>query len=234
MRIGLAICVVLHGFVLQKRREYFYYIFATSIHFAAVALVCVILLEKIIRNSRGSLVIFLIAMASIFIVSSQIAYFSFLDERINTYLSMKQSSYTEPLRNYRQFLFILFILLINWFIVDRKISYKGILNVSCITALVVSYSFRDLNIFSSRFANIAMSFYPIILAKAVQKNRDLIFVFPAVSCIIFALYTRVKEDNQNHKISPNGIYFQWKIVNILNILVRLVGVNYIGVGLFIR
>lgn len=190
MRIGLAICVVLNGFILQNRREYLYYIFAISIHFTAVVLVCVILLEKIIRNSRGSLVIFLIALIGIFISSSQIENFIFIDERIEVYLSMKNSNYNEPLKNYRQFIFILLILLINWFIVDRKISYVGILNVSCITALVVSFSFRDLNIFSSRFTNIAMSFYPIIVARAVQTNRDLIFVFPAVMCVVIALHTR--------------------------------------------
>lgn len=96
---------------------------------------------------------------------------SFIDPRIEIYINWETEGYGLPVTSYAQFAFHFLVFLVG-LLAYKKLDNKRmsrLIELQLIGLLIFIF-FRDFAIFSFRLANIATSFYPLILLAIVTKD----------------------------------------------------------------
>lgn len=170
-RIGWACLIILYGYTFKGPIKYCFYVLGTGIHLTSLYLIYVLLgsqcnsFEEKLINKKFSFYI----LISLF-VSLNIVALSFIDPRIELYISWKEEFYGNKVSTFYQPFFIIFILFFAYRLIEAS-QQRIFLTRSFLLALATFFFFSHYAMFAHRLTNIAFTLYPIAVAIAIKNNN---------------------------------------------------------------
>jgi hypothetical protein len=171
LRLGLACAMIIYSYTLNGKLKYLGYFFGFSIHFTGLVLISLFTYFELILKKKPSLIKKIFPFIVIFLFGFFINYLGALDPRIDLYLNWDKSGYGVPVNDYKQPLFIFFIVLFHLYFNKKTISDFDLFTFCYLSSLMIFVSFSDYAIFSYRLSNVAISLYPITIAKMFECSR---------------------------------------------------------------
>lgn len=171
LRIGLAVALIIFSYTYNNKFKYFGYLLGASMHFTGLVLIFLLIYYDFIIKNRTSFLRVVFPLFVIFFVGFFINYLGALDPRIDLYLNWDRDGYGAPVNDFKQPSFIAVLLFIHLYFFRKSLLDVDIFIFCYLAAIVIFVSFSDYSIFSYRLSNVAMSLYPITIAKIFESNR---------------------------------------------------------------
>jgi hypothetical protein len=171
LRIGLAMSIAAIAFVSNYKYRYVLYIFAGLTHLSILSFICIAEYAKFlvkIRSNSIRAVGILVAIIMLFLVGKYLYLFSFLDDRIETYVKGFYSTYEgygAPVHSYIQPLFH-FAILAPFLVFRRRLRKDKMLDTLVLIqvfGIATFFAFSDNGIFAFRLTSAILSLYPVLI-----------------------------------------------------------------------
>lgn len=193
LRIGLAIATIIFSYTIDSKLKYLGYLFGFSIHFTSLVLISLFVYYDLILRNSSSVIKKIFPFLIIFLFGYFINYLGALDPRIDLYLNWDKEGYGAPVNDYKQPLFTVFIILFHLYFNKKSIVNFDLFTFSYLSSLMIFFSFSDYAIFSYRLSNVAISLYPITIAKMYECSRPKIN--KVFGIFIFILLVSLRENS---------------------------------------
>ena len=193
LRVGLAIALIIFSYTFDTKFKYLGYFFGFSIHFTGLVLISLFIYYDFFLKKNPTLVKKLFPFIIIFLFGFFISYLGVLDPRIELYLNWDKEGYGAPVNDFRQPLFIFFIIIFHIYFSKKNISDFDLFTFCYMSSLIIFFSFSDYAIFSYRLSNVAISLYPITIAKMFESSRP--DLNKAFGITIFTVLVSLRENS---------------------------------------
>ena len=192
-RVGLAVAIIIYSFTYKSNLKYLGYLIGLSIHITSAVLLALLVYYDLFLKNKYSFVRILFPFVCIFIAGLFIEYLGAIDPRIDIYLNWNREGYGDPVSDFKQPIFILFLLIMHLYFFRVKLFSSDLFIFCYLCALLTFISFSEYAIFSYRLSNIAISLYPITLAKIFETNRPSLNKVFAI--ILFILLVSLRDNS---------------------------------------
>lgn len=193
LRVGLAIALIIYSYTLDTKFKYLGYFFGFSIHFTGLVLISLFIYYDLFLKKNPTLVRKLFPFIIILFFGSFISYLGILDPRVELYLNWDKEGYGAPVSDFKQPMFIFFILLFHIYFSKKSISDFDLFTFCYVSSLIIFFSFSDYAIFSYRLSNVAISLYPITIAKMFESSRP--DLNKAFGILIFTVLVSLRDNS---------------------------------------
>lgn len=190
IRIAFAICLILHGWLYGNKFSLIFYAIAIAMHLASLTLIGIIFCSYLVNKTKQKLGILILFATTVSLIGHNLEKLSYFDPRISTYISWDAENYGQPVSGFGHSILIIFLLIVKYYFLDKRFRIFDIISTSLILALTISLSTRDYAIFSYRITNIAISFYPIVIAGIFSSTRPYSLKSVAIGTYFYSVITR--------------------------------------------
>ena len=181
LRVGLAVNLVLAGWLSQGIIRYVFYVFGVSIQFTSLMLVGLITSYEF--QKRKKLLIRTLPFLFIIMIGYGLSYLKFIDPRIEIYLNWDEEAYGRATSSFTILIYSSLLLFLSLYRSNFKID---IYVFSFLFSGIVFLSFLDVAIFSHRLTNICLSLYPFFVAKILKEPLPVYFKLITMMIIVCA------------------------------------------------
>ena len=185
LRVGLAVNLVLVGYLAKGKIRYFFYLLGISIQLTSVVLIGLFISYEF--QKRKIFLIKILPFLIIMLTGFGLSYLAFLDPRIDIYLNWNDVGYGNAISSFNILIFTFLFLFLSLYRCSFKID---IFVFSFLFSGVVFLSFSDVAIFSYRLTNICMSLYPFLVAKILKESSNVYFKILTMLLVVPALAIR--------------------------------------------
>jgi hypothetical protein len=177
IRVGFAVALAILGLTSSgKLKRGVFYLLAGSIHLTSLVFIlsyefCRWAVQ--FKSRRSQIMVMVCAVVCIFFLGSFVQYLSFIDERIEIYLTWEDENYGLPVGQYLTLIFQISILAMAYYSrmlweQDEKIRVLVFLQILGISIFL---AFIDIAIFAFRLSNVTLSIYPVLLISILARLR---------------------------------------------------------------
>lgn len=177
-RVGLAIAIflIVYSYLKGRRISTFHlaYLIPLSIHITSAVLLAILIGWWFYK--KGTYFNKLLPFLTIILIGQTIEFFSLFDPRIGLYLNWKESGYAGTVSSFSQLILISGLTLGYIFLVKRHTDDMKFIFFTIAVSVCIFFSFFHHSIFAIRLANVAMSFYPILILLILKNSRSYLSV----------------------------------------------------------